>query len=1360
MKLSLIYHMGLMLLCLVLVAANQALALEGPDYVPPFEAKGAMRQDAKLTFSSFLDSRNGNKPAESASLVVGNKRISVREFASKEMNTMRDQLMTIFVNDTPVFEIIFSGSYQNAQKQFTSFIQGYDIKNVMFEKNVEYKTIRWSNRYQLPDGTSTAFYYQLKDLGKSKIELSWNMGCTKAQIQHYEKAGNRFGGVIMYFSSSNAYRKDGIKINNHLVKLHNENELKQNKAMKLPLWAGELKRVDYNPGKPLNSFSLISEGGLNGVSTELFNYGRMALGFQLNSTEPQGHLVIDLGETAIQAYNATPPVEGHDFWAADALHYPTQPVRNLFPNPSFDQGLRYWRWWSGGAYYTRSDVPRYQIDDTNGCFGKRSLVVNPTQQRSAALMSFSLPSKKAKTYTISFYAKAQNPGAQANLGLFSTKRGGQFDRNHVNDTPMQTLTDQWQRFSQTFVSDGAPFAAVLKAQTNGGKIWIDGIQFEQNNKATDFVSAPLQGELLTSEQNNNVEYGHALNAIFEIRGEKSANGQIELTLMDFYKKPIWSKLFTTHGGEKLSLPFDSLNLSTGVYILRTQYTLANTAPYEDYYRFTIIDSMDGKQATKNLYGALFMSRVNRTEDICKLMQRLGYAGSTSYGSGKSDPMNYELRDQFNITDYTHTLMEGVWLTPDSNRFDDPDYLYLMSLNPRIWRRPEMKKTIKIKDYYYDDDVKRIEDIAYRCAKAVPQARVWSFGTEEEILLPPIVKRKDYKEVAKLLVAFYRGIKRANPDAIVLPSGGTSGYGKVRGYDAIEGYLSSTQGLVKWDAVAVHPYGACDGTLGQTDLDETIQMLSDSMKKFGYGKETPIYFNEGGGQGSPARWGDGPDYTYVGGQPSYDQGLREYIHACKLARQYIICLKYWPRLEHYNCWMFERSEIVDYNLTPTSGLLGINTLNHLLGNPKFVSNLRPSPGMREYSFADEKGVGVAALWCTNDDVERGFIRGPVMSVKFAGEIPEMIDLMGKRYELKPDQDGYVKFQLTSAPFFLRGGNPQELASVLKDAVIMGAGSSVQITFKPALDGKIKADVINLTSDDSTGSIVINQTAIPFSIAGNKSKMISFPASATPGFGQMFHWNKTYQIIQSDVAPLSQEWKMDYFYVPRVQGEINWDKIPAIKMDNLYRPMVDLKQTPGGQKGDIAASFKLAWDPSNLYLHVEVEDNIFNTDYPKFWSSTEAQKNLLYLLDGCMEVYFDCGANGRLHKSGYDLDDYRYDFCPGNPQGESGPGLVNRQHEVFNEYAGGVEFPTKEEVANSIKCQFTRISKTKYAYTIMFAQRYLEPMQLKTGTVAGFGMYIHDRMDDGKLGHKGMSLATEPGSHCDQKPNVWPLMVLMP
>lgn len=1332
--------------------------VNGPDFIPPFEVKEAVRQNPKLEVKSFIDSKT-KRSIVSPSLQVGNKSLTVREFDSNRMTGDRDYAISLFLNKRYAFSFLFAGSYRNSDGKWVNFTQNYQLDKVKLVYDKSSGTIQWNNPYPLPDGRIAEFSYRLKSLGNSRIELSWDIGCSEKESADFKAKGALIQGCILYFDIPD-YRRQTLQINGSPLSYTAESVLKSKDGNRIRIWNGILKRLEFNPASRENGFSITSDSNLRGSATETYAWKRTSLSFMLNNGAPRGSLVIDFGAAAVSKSGLPPPVEGNDLWAQDALHLPLSPTRNLFPNPSFEQGFRYWRWQEGGAQYSRSPVKRYAIDSVVAKFGKNSFVFNPAQYGVSAPMSFSLPGRKGQVYTISFYAKGEKNGASIRFALSSRKQGGQFPRSYTERCKPYPLTTEWKRFSTTFTSDGSPVAVVIGANGLGGKVWLDGIQYERGNKASEFVSSPLEGLLRTSHPDNNIEFGTPIRAKFDLFGKEGTSGSAEFTLMDFYKKVLWKKTLPVQAGKSVELPFDSLGLAPGPGLLQVRYVVPGTKPYYDFYRFSLIRSLNGSHATKDLYGALFATAMFRTEERLDLMQRFGFGGSASYGDGWiRNPLAYELRKKYHVTDYTHCVNAVLSMSSKNwnQRTKNPDYRLMMQLDSRIWRTPEQAKEVgPIIETYSDEIVKHVEDLAYRSAKEHPYVRVWSFATEEEILMPCIVKRRDYTEFAKLQRAVYRGVKRGNPKALVMPSGGTSGYGKIRGKDAVEGYLKATPDI-KWDAIAIHPYGAVDGTQGNEDLDEAIQQLITSVAKYGYGPETPLLLNEGGG-GGPCLWGDGPDYTYSGGQPSYDQGLHEFLHASLLARQYIICLKYWPRIPHYNTWQSDHRTLLDLNLTPSTFLFGINTLGHLLAKPEFIADIRPASGMRGYAFRDDRGNGVAALWCTNDDVERGVIRGPVMRVKFGGELPELFDLAGKQYPVKSGPDGWTEFRLTPAPLFLRSRNPERLVSALKEAEVLGAGASVQVSFKPDLSGKISAAVTNLTGRTQSGRLFLGSVAHPFRVDGNRVQMISLSSSVQPRFGEMFRKAFSYRLVQDGAAETAGEWNMDYFYVPKVEGAPDWTKIPGIRMTNLYHPEINLKRTPGGHPGDLSALFKAAWDKENFYLRVEAEDDIFRVDDPAFWSSEEAKSRHLYRLDGCLEVYFDCGANGRLRKGGFDLDDYRYDFCAGNREGKSGPGLVCRFREVFQEYAGGPNMPSRKEAAEKIRCDFQRVSKTKYIYTITFPQRYLEPMRLQKGTVAGFGLYLHDRMDDGTMGNKGMSLATAPGAHCDASPHLWPLMIL--
>lgn len=1350
-------------LCLIL-GLGQAPAVEkklynGPDFAPPFEIKRGERIDGELRAETFLDKRHENQPELAASLVFGNKRVATREQKLKLKETGRDNELTLFINEDPIMKCTFVSSYQNEAGETVPMMGANLSDTVTLAADPDTGTIRVSNRYPLPDGTASEFAYSLKLLGESQVELSWDIGCSAEQIEVFRKAGVNLGSYLIYFDVEGDYRKDGLLIDGIRIEPKPVDELKAHDRERLTIWTGTVQKVSYAPNKPLYGFEIISDSGLQGSLREIYQYGHIGLGFMFRETKPQGSMLIDFGQVAPPSKDAPPAVEGHDLWAQDALHLPLSPTRNLFPNPSFEQGMRYWRWWFGGAAYQRSDVLRYAVDPAGGLFGASAMVINPVQSRSQAPRSFSVPSAKGQTYSVSFYARAENDGATVLFAPIRSKSGGQFTRSTVYQTERYKLSTEWQRFSFSFVSDGTPVSFILSASNKSGKVWLDGIQYEVGAEPTEFVASPLDGLLLTSHNQNNIERGDAIEARFKISGDAATLGKLTLTLEDFFNQKIWSKIYHSGGGEILDLPFDELGLGRGSFVLRAHFEVPGTDAYDDYYRFGIIESKQSDFATKELYGALVTARINRAEERIELMQRMGFTGSTSYGPGAArEPLLYEIREKYNLTDYTHSLSNFPHLSSQEVKAMHPDIELLRRINYRVWKRTQHKgEPVILLEEYSDEILAQVEEMSERAARTAPFVRVWSFGTEEEISIPTIFKNNDFEEYAKLLVAFQRGIKKGNPDAIVLPSGGTSGYGKTRGKKDIEGFLGSTLDDVKWDAVAVHPYGAIDGTLGAGDLDESMQMLRDSMADFGYGEETPIYLNEGGGDSANV-WGDGPSYSYDGGQPSYDIGLQEFLHAAKMVRQYIMCLKYWPQLEHFNTWQSDTRTIVDYNLTPNSFLFGISTLTDMLGDPAFFADVRPAQGVRGYVFEDAQMGAVATVWCTIDDVERGFIRGPVMRVKFNGKLPELVDMMGRRSTLKIADDGWVDIQLTPAPLYLVGDNIDSLTNALQRADVVGAGANVNVTFKPSLSGAVRAEIKNLTSREQVGQLKFSTGVLDFDIPSKQRVSAALPGIENPQEGVLYDWTLDYDLQQPKQVAVAQQWDMDYFYVPKVQGSPDWSEIAAIEMTNLFRPVKSQKQTPGGHLGDIAALFQVAWDEEHLYLRVEGKDDIFNVDDQRFWTSPVAREGHLYQLDGCLEVYLDCAANGRINNAGFDLDDYRYDFSAGNAEGQSGPALVCRFREVFLEYAGGTEFPTKEEAAQGIQAEFTRISENRYAYTITFARKYIAPMTLEAGSQVGFGLYLHDRMDDGTHGNKGMSLATKDGAHCDENPQLWPIMVL--
>ena len=90
---------------------------------------------------------------------------------------------------------------------------------------------------------------------------------------------------------------------------------------------------------------------------------------------------------------------------------------------------------------------------------------------------------------------------------------------------------------------------------------------------------------------------------------------------------------------------------------------------------------------------------------------------------------------------------------------------------------------------------------------------------------------------------------------------------------------------------------------------------------------------------------------------------------------------------------------------------------------------------------------------------------------------------------------------------------------------------------------------------------------------------------------------------------------------------------------------------------------------------------------------------------------------------------------------------------------VSQPNDKDCASGkkLKCEFRR-DGGRYSYVMVFPLRYIMPIVLEKGSIAGLGLYIHDKDPGEKEPTKGLSLVTEPGAHCNFRPDLYPLMIL--
>ena len=1318
---------------LALIAAFAPIGLMRaglPDPAPVFKASAVGRADPKFSVVEFpeADSEMVARPVYQ----VGHMMVTTRLADNRQMKR-EAHAVKVYAADKELCYFMWWGDIKD--RGFGWPFQPIEGAPDDLRMDPETGVTTYTKPYLDPDGKRAAFTYRLKPLGNSRVELAWDTGSS--------------AGASLWAGFGTRYRGKKITIGGKDF-LENTFEDLQNKTAKFQSFGGG--DLVYDANDPVNGFTL-EMGDLSGSISEdvaVYDKGQVTrFNFSYRTASKSGNvkgrIVIDLGEVELMSKEQPPPVGGVDFWKDDATHVPLSPTRNVMHNPSFEQGLRGWYWIGGGAQYTPTNVPKFEIAQ-EGLFGKGALRMNRVQMSSPNIRSMPLSLEKGKRYVVSFYAKSvieKSTGFSLTLG--NAARGGTLPGMPWGDADNKesafTVTDEWQRYFRTFTADAAGVALHL----SGSGVLVDGLQVEQGETPTEFVSDPLDVNFVTSDPDNDLHPGDAMEAALNVVGKDGTRGKVEIEIKNAFREVLFKReaevSVVSNGVTRLPLDLATAQFGTGVFVVKAKVAVDGFQPYTGYYRFAVMTPLSNTHKTSRLIGTLVGDawRVSRGEDLARKFMEWGWGGTSWMNILEMAQTNHcgvDLVRRYRIVNAqtpiidallrTHDPKDTPWAKTDRDFYDVPE------ITPEI--------------------VTYVEEQAYQLLKQVPKDLLpyTAYGNEEESSKYPAGGK--FGEYFKLQSAVGRAAKRLGIGCT--PTSGTSGYNLLRGFEPYEGYLKAAHDKgFKYDALAVHPYGSIDkGSLSTSDLDDEAARLIEQGKRYGYGAETPILFTElfNIPETHVPEWGAGPSYdAYPSGKPTYDFGNREFVHAASAMRLYIICMKYWPRIQVANIWCSR--PFIDLHLAPILLCKAVNTLGHLMGDVAYAEDIRPAAGIRGYAFKLPDGTGIAPVWCTSADVENGLKKCPVLVVRF-GQPVEFTDFMGNRRLAEPDKQGYIRMPVTPAPLFVQAKDVARLAKALQNAEPDDCASSLAVSFRPQVDGRIAASMKNLTGRVQKGVLEVCGQKVPYGLKGNGETTLLIPAAGNGAAADAMHrWSVVYRLLPESGEPISGEWKMDYFFVTKTVGLPKWKALPALAITNrCYKG-----EARAVKPGDHAATYQMAWDANNLYLRVEVADDNLLTA-PELWKRPDALK-MLWNADGALEVYFDAGANGRSNAAKtFDNDDYRYDFSP-SKDGKDGAGVVYRFREVYHQLADGVNMATKEEAAKKVKCQYER-TKSGYAMTVTFARRYLEPIVLKPGFVAGCGLYLHDHDAPEWKNSKGLSTSTEADKPCDGHPELWPLMVL--
>ncbi len=1060
----------------------------------------------------------------------------------------------------------------------------------------------------------------------------------------------------------------------------------------------------------------------------------------------KGRIVIDLCMSSVAKHAAEPPVGGIDFWASDALHVPPRPTRNLLVNGSFEQGLKHWRWEDGGSVWdppAEGDREKYAVVG-GGLFGAKMMELNASQPRMCGICSAALPLEAGKRYTVSVWFKVRGEkngylslwpksvAMRGNRAFMKFLPDPEKLRCHWNIKP----EEGWKRVEYTF----SPDSSGIYLQLGGANVFVDGIQVEAGVEATANVDDPVIAHLITSDPDNDLVPGEDYAGHLSFVGTAGLPFDVRVRVANVYHETCvdehLSAALDAAGRAEMPFVLPPERLGEGVFTVRYDFRLPDGCAWTDYERFSIMVPCNATHATKRFFCShMWFGKHARTPHMAKKFVEWGFGSVNGVGNDTltTSTAAHFFRD-YDIQNIVHPVA----------------YERLTQTNAvlraaALAAHPELAEKKSFSPFRYIEKATpevqaALESCAYELAKnCATNDLVWTYWNEDE----DCARRIGFDEYFKLQYAVWKGAKRAFDERGLklgfTPTHGTSHYFRGRNYDVIDGYLETAQKHgFSYSAVSIHPYSNIDGgILGPRDADVETQHLIARMAHYGYAPDVPVYFTEcfnmlpmnipeWGAHG----WGD----RFRGQQmPSLAAGVREFTHAASLMRLYLIALKFWPKVRMAHPW--QSAPVFDLAFSPRGWSKVPNTLARLLPDPRWAGDAQPFGDVRGYCFNQKREDGstqaILAVWTTNHDAELGRRKGPVVQMALPAGTAAY-DMNGNRRALPKPVDGRYEIPLTPAPLFLAGRDAAALLQALEDAASDDPATALVVDVRPDERGVLSLVVDNVTKKTQEGELTVNGRSLPYAIPARGTEVFPIVETPDPQAMTLYTW-------EGHISTLSKPWRAQWFYVDECGAVPDWASVRAI-------PLVNEVRAEDGRPVAMKAAFKAAYNADFFFLRVDVEDPAF---VPLAESQQPFRPQHLYAYDGCLEVFFDGFADARSQgEKDYDENDMRYDFAQGH---------CWRQRAVNWQLAQGTQSATDEEIRTKMQHTFTRTAQG-YVYEIAIAKRYMAPVDLKPGTVAGLGLYLHDYVKPDERVERGLSFAVESGATCDRKPYLWPTMIL--
>ena len=1075
---------------------------------------------------------------------------------------------------------------------------------------------------------------------------------------------------------------------------------------------GQPKRIAFFVDKPEKAFSLEFPPEVKAI---IFRRSESGSGVQVCLREDAAHkpftITLDPGncyenaatDCIVGGINVT-QTNGYEAAVFDEK-------KNVFMNPSFESGMRYWK----------KDPGHGRLEEmfctTDAHSGKHSFHIlgEGALSNAGVIQTVGTIVYPDTEYTLSAWVKSPD-GKPAGMGIHPRGHGGPANWGKWGGVKTSEPHDQWQRVHYTFRSPKSNYLDIWFTSHNNG-ILIDDLQLEQGAAMTEYAGNKIGLELLTDSPDGCVVDADApINARLVFRGEPGQTGSADVTVTDFADQELLKKSLPFRigkaGEQVIPLGPDSL-FPKGTNIIKVVVKADGQKEYTDFLRLTRFKYADGTAKHKAIHGQglPFFHRYGDKRSRLHKYVGIGAASSVGKVEGRLTKEEHALFDKYGIEDFWGGFL---WNTN-----------WKQTLNGRPWewkgRHPLAMES------YPPEFLKWVEDMAYEQTKANPWVPYWSFEREPAGRYATL-KQGNMKEYAKLVLAANRGVMRANPDAMFSPYNSWNMF--AQGRSEVCEFLRCAKELepkTDFKVIDIHTYRSFPEN---PDIEEDLLAFMEGLRRAGY-PDIKIAIGEGAyyypmiapEAGDLAPWAGVFPKDMFGGImiPSYDLGWGERIGAAQVIRELLVYYKHADRVINSCPWV---KPLLD-NGTVVSWAVASAALTELLGNADFVKNgdIRFAIGSRAYLFEDPQKRTIAAVWRFDEKFDRGQAEATTMAMKFPeGVKPEFIDMMGNVCNV-PIKDGKYQVPLSGFPVYIRvaPGQGAALSKAISECEVEADEKGLPLQFVATIKNRTEAlvSVINQLSRELRADVGIAGAAMSSVTAAPKSTTSVAVKLPKPLSDKTFDQVEIPIAVRYQGRDFKEDFKATALAVHHVGDRFSWKDVPSVPVP--YRHSV-----PGGNvdkdhkwsgPADLSATCQFAWNEKNLYMRYVVNDDRFvcpekGTNWGNYWNYDSIQ---LFFDSFC-----DAKANAKKNITGFDTNDFSYELLPES----STSAVVYRRIAPDRQLTGGVYGFDANVLEKSISCKF-RYANGRRIYEAVFPASSLMPIPLKEGSTFGFGFEIYDR-----------------------------------